>query len=105
MSILDSVKAAFGSAGGDKNALWLYVRCARCGTPLAVRVDLRNEPIVDYENGGYVLYKEMMDSKCFTLMRAQVRFDDQHKVIEQSIDKGEFITREQYAESTTEVNK
>jgi hypothetical protein len=102
MSILDAVKSAFSSSAADKNALWLYVRCARCGTPLAVRVDLRNEPSIDYERGGYVLYKEMMDSKCFTLMRAQVQLDDQHKVIDQSVDKGEFITRERYEQLTAE---
>jgi hypothetical protein len=83
-------------ADADKDALWLYVRCSRCGTPLAVRVDARNELSADYEHGGYVLSKEMMDSKCFTLMRAQVRFDAQRRVVEQSVEKGEWLTREEY---------
>ncbi len=97
MGILDRFRSSFNPAtGDDSNAIWLYVKCARCGTPLAVRVDLRNEPSIDYEHGGYVLHKEMMDSRCFTLMHAQVRFDAQHKILEQSVDKGEFITREQY---------
>lgn len=96
MGILDRVKSVLASPGGDANALWLYVRCGCCGTPVAVRVDLRNEPSIDYENGGYILHKEIMDSKCFTLMRAVVRFDDQRNVIDRSIDKGAFITREEY---------
>jgi hypothetical protein len=97
MRIFDRVKPMFASpSGGDANVLWLYVRCARCGTPVAVRVDLRNEPSIDYENGGYILHKEIMDSRCFTLMRALVRFDDKHRVIERTIDKGALITREEY---------
>ena len=101
MGLLDRVKSMFAAPpGGDPNTLWLYVRCKRCGTPLAVRVDLRNEPSIDYEAGGYVLHKEMMDSKCFTLMTAQVRFDARRTIVEQTVDKGVFMTREEYAKAT-----
>lgn len=103
MSIFDRVKSMFASTpGGDPNALWLYVRCTRCGTPLAVRVDLRNEPSIDYERGGYVLRKEMMDSKCFTLMRAQVRFDDKRNVLERTLEQGTFITRAEFEATTSD---
>jgi (2Fe-2S) ferredoxin len=30
-------------------------------------------------------------------MRAEVRFDSARKIVERKIDKGEFITREEYA--------
>jgi len=96
MSILSRIQAAFAKASSDPNVLWLYVRCARCGAPLAVRVDLRNELSADYERGGHILYKEMMDNQCFTLMRAVVRFDQARNVIEQTVEKGEMITREEY---------
>ncbi len=96
MSILNRIRSAFAKTGSDPNVLWLYVRCARCGAPLAVRVDLRNELSADYERGGYVLYKEMMDNKCFTLMRAVVQFDQAHNMIGQTVDKGEVITRAEY---------
>jgi hypothetical protein len=104
VEIFNRIKSTFASpSGGDPNALWLYVRCARCGTPVAVRVDLRNEPSIDYENSGYILHKEIMDSKCFTLMRAVVRFDDKRGVVERTIDKGEFITREEYEKAKTDA--
>ncbi|MBI4786444.1 MAG: hypothetical protein HY782_05290 [Chloroflexi bacterium] len=97
MGLLDSIKSFFAPQGrSDDWAMWLYVRCKRCGAPLAVRVDLRNEPSSDYESGGYVLNKEMMDSKCFALMRATVHFDAQRKVVSQSIENGDFITAEEY---------
>jgi hypothetical protein len=101
MGVFDSIKSRlFPSSAADPNVLWLYVRCARCGTPLAVRVDTRNELSADYEQGGYVLIKEMMDGKCFTLMRAEVHFDQQRNVTEQSVDKGAIITRQEYEAAT-----
>lgn len=102
MGLLDSFKSLFSSAGnpGDSTVLWLYVRCKRCGSPLAVRVDLRNEPSPDYENGGYVLHKEMMDDKCFGLMRAELHMDAQHHVTDRKIENGEFISQQEYAHMT-----
>lgn len=104
MGLFDQLKSLFNpSSGSDANALMLYVKCKRCGTPLAVRVNLANDLSADYESDGYILCKEMMDSKCFTLMRAEIRFDAARKIVEQKIDKGEFITREEY-EAMTNVS-
>ncbi len=102
MGILDGLKSLFSSAGKatDSTAMWLYVRCKRCGAPLAVRVDLRNEPSPDYENGGYVLHKEMMDDKCFGLLRADLHMDAQHHITDRKIENGEFISQQEYARMT-----
>ena len=80
----------------DANALWLYVQCGKCGTPLAVRVDTRNEVSTDYETGARILHKEMMDSVCFQLMYAEMQFDKKGKVTAQSVTGGKFITTEEY---------
>ncbi len=80
----------------DGNVLWLYVRCLRCGMPLAVRVDLRNEPSTDYDTGGFILRKEMMDNRCFQLMQATIRMDAAHRITSKEIENGEFITRDEY---------
>ncbi len=82
--------------GEDTNVLWLYVQCDRCGTPLAVRINKRNEMVPDYENGGYELHKEMMDSKCFQLMHAEMHTDAQGKVDSKNVDHGRFLTRAEY---------
>lgn len=104
MSFFDTLKSLFSSNAGasDPMILWLHVRCQRCGAPLAVRVDLRNEPSPDYEQGGYVLFKEMMDDRCFALMRAEVHLDAQHHVTGQKIENGEFISPDEYARLTAE---
>jgi hypothetical protein len=80
----------------DPNALWLYVQCGKCGAPLAIRVDTRNDISIDYESGGRYLRKEIMDSTCFQLMYAQVRFDSNGKIAEQSIERGTFLTKDEY---------
>jgi len=101
MGLLNRLKSILSSSTtGDPKALMLYVKCKRCGTPLAVRVNLANDLSADYESGGYVLNKEMMDGKCFTLMRAEVRFEAGRKIVAQKVDKGEFITREEYEAMT-----
>ena len=82
--------------GNDPNALWVYVQCNRCGTSLAVRIDRRNELSPDYEGGGMILRKEMMDSVCFQLMHAEMQFDGQGNVSAQNVDNGKFLTREEY---------
>lgn len=84
------------AAKEDPNALWLYVQCGRCGTPLAVRIDRRNEISRDYESGGMVLKKEMMDGTCFQLMNAEVHFGERGEIKSQTVERGKFLTRDEY---------
>jgi hypothetical protein len=60
-----------------------------------------NELSADYERGGYVLFKEMMDSKCFSLMRAEVHFDQQRNIKEQKLEGGTMMTKEEYENMTS----
>ena len=97
MGFLYSLKSMF-TPPADPHALRLYVKCKRCGTLVAVRVDLRNDPSLDDEGTGYILRKEIMDDKCFTLMRAEIKFDARRNITGKTIDQGEFVTASQYAE-------
>ncbi len=100
------LKKLFGggnaSESKDDNALWLYVQCGKCGAPVAIRVDTEHDISVDYETGGRYLRKEIMDSTCFQLLYADVRFDDGGKITEQSIERGKFLTREEYEAARVE---
>jgi len=83
--------------GAGDDAIYLYVRCANCGARLRVRVDRQHDLSYDYEREeGYVLRKEMMDSRCFRLMYATLRFDRNYRVVSREITGGEFITQEEY---------
>lgn len=90
------------SNASDPNAWWMYVQCGKCGAPLAIRVDLRNDISTDYETGGRFLRKEIMDGTCFQLMYAEVRFDANGKVVEQSIERGKFLTPLEFEQAMAE---
>lgn len=98
-----------GSSAGketesDAHALWLYVRCNKCGAPVAIRVDMRNDISTDYETGGRYLRKEIMDSTCFQLMYATVNFDGAGKIMDKSIERGTFLTKQEYEVARAEFD-
>ena len=91
-----------GREEGDPNALFLYVRCGKCGEKIRVRVDKRHDLMPDYDRGpgdfpeGYVLLRDIIGSKCFQMIRAELSLDRDYHIISQSITGGQFITREEY---------
>ena len=105
MGILERLSSLF--AGGEKEpkepgVFYLYIRCGKCGEKVRVRVDTRHDLMRDYDRGtgdmgsGYVLRKDVMDSKCFQIMHAEVYLDNSYRILSQDISGGEFITWEEY---------
>lgn len=94
-----------GAPAGD-NAIHLYVRCNRCGSPVHVRVDPRNDLAIEYgddENAtGYRLIKEIMDSRCFRLMRAEIEYDPGRRELSRQIEGGTFITKDEHDQLVAE---
>lgn len=99
---MDFFRRLFGGNGAqtaDPDAIHLYVRCGHCGAPIHVRVDMRNDLSAEYGDDlieGYHLIKEMMDSTCFRLLRAEIRFDRNRRELDRKIEGGEFIARDEY---------
>lgn len=100
MGFLDKLRKLFvGSADGqlrDLDGIYFYVKCNRCGAPVRIRADKRNDLHRDYERGGYTLRKEIMDGTCFSLIYATLHFDEAYRIVEQEIEGGVFITWEAY---------
>lgn len=104
---MDFLRRLFGgqpsSAGGD-GAIHIYVRCNRCNSPVHVRVDPRNDLIADYGDDdsatGYMLHKEIMDSRCFRIMRAEIMYDQARRETDRTIEGGTFISEAEYHELT-----
>jgi hypothetical protein len=98
---MDFLRRLFGGGQprGD-GAIHLYVKCNRCGAPVHVRVDTRNDLSIEYgdseEPSGYRLIKEIMDSRCFRLMRAEIDYDGAKRELSRQIEGGTFITREEF---------
>jgi hypothetical protein len=99
---MNLLRRLFGSGGAPvpDNAIHLYVRCARCGAPVHVRVDPRNDLVIEYgdddDASGYRLIKEIMDSRCFRLMRAEIEYDRGRREQNRQIEGGAFITKDEY---------
>ena len=98
---MNFLRKLFGgnSQSAPDNALHLYVRCVRCGSPVHVRINLANDLSAEYGDStveGYHLHKEIMDSKCFRLMRAELQFDRNRRELSRNLSGGEFITREEF---------
>ncbi len=101
---MNFLRRLFGtSSQPEDHALHLYVRCSKCRSTLHVRIDPRNEYALEYgdddQPSGYRLVKEMMDSRCFRLMRAELTFDARKHELSRSIEGGTFITADEYAQS------
>ncbi len=93
-----------GPSTPPDHALHLFVRCSRCGSPVHVRVHLLNDLTVEFGDGedvmGYHLRKEIMDSRCFRLMYADLAFDRNRRELSRTLEGGEFITKEEYERLT-----
>ena len=89
-----------GAAPSGDNAIHLYVRCDRCRAPVHVRIDPRNDLVIEYgdddDASGYRLVKEIMDSRCFRLMRAEIEYDRSRRELSRQLEGGSFISKEEY---------
>ncbi|NTU81251.1 MAG: hypothetical protein HGA45_18020 [Chloroflexales bacterium] len=94
-----------GQSSPADNALHLYVRCGHCGAPVHVRVNLYNDLAVEFGDSedvaGYHLRKEIMDSRCFRLIYADLSFDRNRRELARSIEGGEFISRDEFERLTS----
>lgn len=85
-----------GKATKDTDdAIHLYVECGRCKAKVHVRLDKRHD-LSQGEAGGYFVRKEVMDSKCFRLMTAEVTFDAAYRVQIQDVQGGRLISKEEF---------
>lgn len=89
-----------GTTASADRGIHLYVRCNRCGAPVHVRVDPQNDLSGDEEDGFYVS-KEIMDDRCFRLMRADLTFDGGRHETSREIEGGRFISAEEYEQLRT----
>jgi hypothetical protein len=87
----------FGTrASGERDdAIHVYVECERCHSRVHVRLDKRHD-LSQGEGGGYFVRKEIMDSKCFRLMTAEMSFDAAYRVTQQALNGGRFVSADEY---------
>ncbi len=84
-------------------ALWLYVRCNRCGEAIQVRVDRRYDLASEWRDPGesgpaYTMHKDIVGESCFQRISVDVGFDASFQIVEQHIRGGAFLTETAYRE-------
>lgn len=97
----------FSGSPPDDGAIHLYVRCERCSSVVHVRINPRNDLTIEYGDdeipSGYRLVKEIMDSRCFRVMRAELTYDASRRELTRQIEGGTFISREEYDQSQSKA--
>ena len=84
------------ASSGDPNGIWFYFRCKKCGTPVRVRVDRRSDLNPEDGPATYVVRKDVMDSKCFQLIKAEIWLDTTYSVVQADVRGGTLISEEEY---------
>lgn len=101
MGFLQKIASVLSPKGEEKDALWVYVRCHRCGEKIKTRIDLSHDLTPNYSDEGgianYFLRKVLVGSKgCFEPIEVELTFDAQRRVSSRAITGGQFISKEEY---------
>lgn len=85
-------------SGADSQAIWVHIQCDGCGEPFALRIRKtdeiqRSEQGTDYT---YFVQKQVVGSRCFRRMDMRLEFDASYRIVNQSLSRGRFLTREEY---------
>jgi hypothetical protein len=103
VGLLDKLRELLTGSGappdeaGDPYGIVLYFQCQRCQTPVRVRVDRRNDlNRGDDGPGPFVLCKEVMDDRCFSLMHSEIWFDSNYNIVTSDVTGGKLISQEEY---------
>jgi hypothetical protein len=86
----------------ENTALWVYVRCRRCGEAIQIRADRRYDLANEWRHPGesgpaYTMHKDIVGDRCFQRICIDMGFDSRFRIVEQQIEGGEFLTAEAYA--------
>jgi len=98
MGFLDSVKSIFSGGQSADEGYWVYVRCHRCGEGIKTRLDLKRS-LNPLDDGGYVVRKTLVGSNlCFERIEVTLKFDEQRRLIDHQVFRGDLITAEEFEE-------
>ncbi len=94
MSILNKVAKFFFPPRPPSRYQQFQIRCKRCGEVLDGRVDLYNDPSLDYESEKTIYFcrKVLMGSgHCYQQVEVIFKFDENHNLLERTATGGEFV--------------
>lgn len=86
----------------DKNALIIYFKCSKCGEKFRSYLRKGYDFITDYDNGGYIIDKEYIGSKCFNKIHLFATFDQNYRLIDYKLENGETISKDEWEHGNNE---
>ena len=83
------------------NALWLHLKCGRCGEAIRVRVDRRYDVASNLldpgeEGPAYIMHKDVVGDRCFQRISVTLGFDRRMNIVERQIQGGQLQTEAEY---------
>jgi|SRR5579859_2961322 len=93
--------ASGGTTGADRDGLYFYIRCDRCGEVIQVRLNRYNDLTIEYgENGERGdtrhAHKVIVGKRCYNRIEADFTFDRNYKLTEQKATGGKFVPAGEY---------
>lgn len=91
---MNFLKKLFSPSGPASRYYQFQVKCKHCDEVLDGKVDLYNEPSLDYEGEKpiYFCRKVLMGSgHCYQQVEVTFKFDENRKLIERQVSGGEFV--------------
>ncbi len=91
-----------GRRPAPDTALWLHVRCKRCGEAIRIRVDRRYDVASEWRAPGeagpaYTMHKDIVGKRCFQRIAVDIGFDARMQIVEHHITGGDLLTADEYA--------
>ncbi len=82
-----------GPAQTGSDFIEYRIRCGKCSEIVTIRIfpDRDLNPTYEDEGPAYILKKEVMDSKCFRMIRIEISYDSSRREIGREITGGSFV--------------
>jgi len=103
LGFMERLSSRLSGRGGESEYVHReYIRCARCGETILVRVDKRNELTRTYDGaeGGYYMRKGVIGSgkdRCFQTIEVRLAFTSERDLLARHVSGGEFVTEKEYS--------
>ena len=97
MNILKSIKNFFAPPARSVGSIaWVSVECGRCGETLRCRVNLYNDPSIQYgadeSDVTYFLRKVVVgEQHCYQKVELELTFDKSRRLTEHKVVGGKFL--------------
>ncbi len=77
----------------ERNSIWLYIECQKCGNRLKMCIHPETDLIRGYskDEAPYTLHKETLDNKCFNPIIIDIQYDKELKELSKKIEGGRFM--------------